>query len=80
MRVIGEVPHPNFKITLFHWNEKYLVKFENGPIEQTYKVDAWDLTSEDDLKSLLNDDFIKSVTEQFEAMAKSWYENLGKHV
>lgn len=44
MRVIAELPHPDCKITLFHMNQKYIIKFEQGTLEQSYKLSELDLT------------------------------------
>ena len=44
MRIVAELPHPDFKITLFSMNQKYIVKFEQGQLEQSYKLSELDLT------------------------------------
>ncbi|MDZ7648033.1 MAG: hypothetical protein U5K54_13125 [Cytophagales bacterium] len=49
MRVIKEIPYANFKITIFQWNGKYLIKIESGLLEQTFKINELDTTSEDDV-------------------------------
>ena len=54
MRLISEIPHELFKISVFSWNNKYIIKFENGDFEQTYKISQWDLTSENDVSELVN--------------------------
>lgn len=68
MKVIGEIPHPSCKITLFQWNGKYLIKLEQGPLEQTYKVNETDVTGDDDIKKILNDKFLQSALKRFRAM------------
>jgi hypothetical protein len=67
MRVIGDIPHSQFKITLFNWNGKYLIKVEAGPYEQTYKVKEEDVM-EDDLKKIVNEDFLAKVLDIFKLM------------
>ncbi|MDQ1089065.1 MULTISPECIES: hypothetical protein [unclassified Siphonobacter] len=74
MKVIGEVPHPSCKITLYAWNNRYIVKVEAGYFEQTYKINEYDITSEDDLKEMLNGPFLDKVMRRFEEMAKDWGE------
>lgn len=68
MRVIGEYPHSACKITLFNWNGKYLLKFEQGPIEQTYKISEMDVTGEQDVVTLTKSPFIDKVLLRFEQM------------
>lgn len=71
MRVVAEIPHRDCKITIFNWNNKYLIKFEQPFFEQTYKISEFDVTSENDLKSLLSEDFIADVMKRFEEMGNS---------
>jgi len=72
MRIVGEIPHPQCKITLYAWNNRYLVKLEQGYFEQTFKIDQFDLTSEADLNAIVNEDFIQLALKRFEEMAQSW--------
>lgn len=66
MRIIGEIAHPNLKITLFKMDNRLSVKFESGFYEQTYKFRAADgLETADDLKNLIDDAFIQAVNDQF---------------
>lgn len=69
MRVIGEIPHTKYKITLFHWNNKYILKFEAGLCEQTYKFSEMDISSVEDVKGAVNNGvFMKKVEEIFDQM------------
>jgi hypothetical protein len=77
MRVIEEINHPKVKITIFMWNGKYLIKFEAGGfLEQTYKINETDITGVDDIKLLLNDDFIDKVVARFHTMATDLSEEM----
>ena len=38
MRIIGHIPHPVMKITVFVMDMKFAVKLEIGLMEQTYKL------------------------------------------
>lgn len=73
MRVVAEIPKEEFKITVFSWNGKYLLKFERGPFEQTYKVSELDLTGDEDIKKVIADEeFLSAVTERFKEMSKAF--------
>lgn len=76
MRVLGEIPHPECKITLFAWNNRYLVKFERGLLEQTFKINEYDLASEADLHVLVDDQFVQQALKRFEEMEKSLHDRL----
>lgn len=70
MRVVKEIPNPNCKITVFSWNQKYLIKLESGPFEQTYKVSELDVL-EQELDEILNEKFIAEALKRFSGMQDS---------
>jgi len=78
MRVIGEIPNPHCKITIFHWNNRYLIKLEQGLLEQTYKIQEYDLSSEDELRSIVSPAFIEAALRQFETMGQSLRDAMNK--
>lgn len=70
MRIVKEISHSECKISVFSWNDKYLIKFEQGSLEQTYKISEWDILEEDDLNEVISDAFINKVLERFKSMSK----------
>lgn len=72
MRVIAEIPHPVMKISIFAWNEKYHLKFEAGPFEQTYKIGQMDLSGVEELKSMVDEAFCDEVLHRFKAMREDF--------
>ena len=71
MRVVCEIIHPECKVTIFYWNNKYLIKIEAGPFEQTFKIDEFDLNGEADLKKIVDNDFIQQAMARFADMSRS---------
>ena len=70
MRVVAELPHQDFKITIFSMNAKFIVKMERGILEQTYKIAEMDLTDGvNSVFELLDEDFLKTVAARFKDMA-----------
>ena len=62
MRIIGHIEHPQLKVTLFKMDNKFSVKLESGVYEQTYKFrQSKDLETTEDLKKLIDPEFIESV-------------------
>ena len=74
MRIVGEIPHPHCKITLYSWNNRYLIKVEKNHLEQTFKVDQFELSSENELHELVNEAFIQKAVARFDDMEKSMAE------
>ena len=68
MRIIDSIPHPSISISIFQMNDKYIVKFEAGPMEQAFKFYTEDVKSVDGLKKLINDNFIETVRLRFNEM------------
>mgnify|MGYP000111892675 CR=1 FL=1 len=71
MRIVGEIPHPSCKITIFSWNNRYLIKLEKNHLEQTFKIDQFDITHENDLYKVIDDTFIQQTVQRFSEMAVS---------
>lgn len=72
MRFVQDIPHPQFRIGLYAWNSKYIVKIEAGPYEQTYKVSEMDLTDPADVPALLDEPFLARVAQRFQEMDTDW--------
>jgi len=68
VRVIDTIPHPQLRISIFEMNAKYLVKFEAGPYEQTYKIERSECAGLEDLKSHVNDALLVEVAACFRKM------------
>lgn len=71
MRIIRELPHRDCKITLFAWNNRYLIKLEQGLLEQTFKVDQFDFEREEEVIRLVDSDFVQQALLRFQEMAQS---------
>jgi hypothetical protein len=54
-------------------NQKYIVKIEQGTLEQTYKISEMDLTDGvNSVFELLDDEFLKTVGARFTEMRKDY--------
>jgi predicted secreted protein len=70
MRLVGQIPHPLCRISLFAWNQKFLVKLELGDLEQTFKIPQLDLATEAELRSAVTPQFIERAIERFASMQR----------
>lgn len=80
MRVVKEIPYANFKITIFQWNGKYLIKIESGLLEQTFKINELDITSEEDVLQLLDEPFLDEAVSRFQEMSGSLNAAVERHL
>ena len=74
MRVVREIPNAEFKITIFSWNNRYLIKLEQGLLEQTFKVSELDMAGDEELLSILDAEFLHQAGLRFQEMGQSLYE------
>lgn len=63
MRLVGNIPHPVFTISVFSMNEKYIVKLEGGPMEQVYKLPMDSVKGLEGIKEMLTEEFIAEARE-----------------
>lgn len=68
MRVVGNIPHPDILITVFAMNEKYVVKMEAGPMEQTYKIPMDAVQGLDGVQKFFDEAFMQKVLQRFNEM------------
>lgn len=79
MRVVADIPHSDLKITLLSWNGKYLIKLEKGDFEQTYKVSEMNVSGDEGVKSLIDDDFIEAALNRFSDMRDAFISTMRRH-
>ncbi len=81
MRVVAELPHPQCKITIFSMNQKFIAKFEQGVLEQSYKLSELDLSGGgvNDVFEILDDTFILTVIGRFKLMSSDFIEAYNRH-
>lgn len=71
MRIIGDIEHPNMKITIFFNNNRVSIKFENELFEQTYKFrEGMRVDNFEEAKQLVTPVMQQAVMEQFITMNK----------
>ncbi|MEY3051198.1 MAG: hypothetical protein RLY31_983 [Bacteroidota bacterium] len=69
MRIIGHIPHPAIKITVFKMDNRLSVKFETGHFEQTYKFREQEgLQYFQDVERLVDESLMNMVIRQFQDM------------
>lgn len=73
MRVIAEIPHSHFKIQIFNYNSKYLLKIELDQLEQMFKISESDVFGVEDLKNMITDELLSNCFDRFLQMRQDWY-------
>ena len=66
MRVVGEIPHPVYKITLFHYQDRWTVQIANGPYQfRTTVMQMPGMDTVEDIQQLVNEAFLLQARELF---------------
>jgi len=80
MRIIAELPNPDCKISIFSMNQKFIIKFEQGNLEQTFKISEMDVTDGvNGVFQLIDETFIEQVLSQFKTMMSSYKSAYERH-
>lgn len=80
MRVVAELPHPDFKVTIMSMNQKFIIKLEKSVYEQIYKVPEMDLTDGvNSVFELLDEEFLKKAGERFKEMNRDFRDTYSKY-
>lgn len=72
MRLISEMPHERYKIQIFNYNSKFIIKIELGQFEQVYKINELDVNGVEDLKKMINENLLSNVLNRFVEMRTDW--------
>lgn len=66
MRIVGEIPHPVYKISILKHMGKFTLKIEANATEQSYKIrESESIQSPADIEKLVNNNFLSKVDKVF---------------
>ncbi len=68
MRIIDTIPHESMTISIFQMNDKFMVKFEAGMMEQCFKFTTDEVVNLAGLKARINEEFISKTRNRFNDM------------
>jgi hypothetical protein len=80
MRIIESINRPGYLVSILKMNDKFIIKLEAGPYEQTYKVSEMDIGNLGNVKKLLTDEFYAKAEERFRQMNTDFSVELAKHI
>jgi hypothetical protein len=74
VRLVKDIPHEKYKIQLFQYNGKYILKIELGQFEQTYKIGDTDVYGVEDVEKMITPQLLKNSLNRFVEMRADWGE------
>ena len=72
MRLVTEVPHSRYKIQIFNYNSKFIVKIELDQFEQVYKIGETDVNGVEEVVKMVNESILKNSLTRFIEMRADW--------
>ncbi len=72
MRVVADIQHPRYKIQIFNYNSKYMLKVELGQFEQVYKIGEADVFGLDEVKAMITPELLDNALKRFVTMREDW--------
>lgn len=81
MRVIGHIPHPLLKITVFKTDTRFPVQFEAGSVQQTFRFRAGgSIEGLEDIKKLVDETMCLKVLDLLKRQAQIEQQSIRKLV
>jgi hypothetical protein len=68
MRLLENISHPHCKISVFSWNEKYIIELEWGQLKQSFKVNHDSVEGIEQIRKMVTDEFLNDAYLQFQQM------------
>ncbi len=72
MRLVKDIPHQKYKIQIFQYNGKYIVKIELGQFEQTFKIGDTDVFGIEDVERMITEELLMNSLHRFVQMRSDW--------
>ncbi len=80
MRIIGSIEGHPCKITVFSNDGKFILKFEVGNMEQTYKIkQGFPVKNMEEVKAFADPFFVQTVMNRFKLMQESVNQSLNRN-
>lgn len=79
MRYIKDIPNQLFKISIYQWNNKYIIKIETGMFEQTYKIEEYEIANVEEIEKSMDIEFLEKVSSRFSSMQEDFANTLHRN-
>ena len=71
MRIVAEFPHETYKITLFKSGHRYILKFDAGDHDLSFKFRDGEVLGVEEIRTFLSKAFFSEVDRHFLSMQKT---------
>jgi hypothetical protein len=74
LRLIETIPHPECRICIYSYNDKYILEVEIGIYKQTFKMSHDSVSGVADIRKLVDARFMDSCMQRFHGMREAFQE------
>jgi hypothetical protein len=72
VRILATIPHPKMKISIFQWNEKWIIEVEGGAYKQTFRIAQESVPGLDDVKRMVTPQLLDGCMDRFNTMHRDF--------
>jgi hypothetical protein len=72
LRLVKDIPHDRYKIQIFQYNGKYILKIELGQFEQSYKIGELDVDGLNEVERMITPELLGRALNRFIEMRADW--------
>ena len=72
MRLVKDIAHERYKIQIFQYNNKYILKIELGQFEQIFKIGEIDVEGLQEVENMITQDLLNNSLTRFIEMRSDW--------
>lgn len=73
VRLVKEIPHVRYKIQIFQYNGKYILKIELAQFEQTFKIGDLDVSGVEEVEKMITEELLNNTLKRFVEMREDWH-------
>lgn len=74
MRIVEQLPHPDFRIVIYATDTQFIVEIEAGPMRQAYRFSKERFPLVSDVKECIQPAWLERVRAHFNGMYADWKE------
>ncbi len=72
MRIVEQIPHPDFRFLIYATDNQFIVEIEAGPMRQAYRFSKERFPTVEAVKSCIQSEWIEAVRGHFNGMYVDW--------
>ncbi|MDG1253285.1 MAG: hypothetical protein P8N56_06350 [Schleiferiaceae bacterium] len=72
MRIVEQIPHPDFRLVIYATDNQFIVEIEAGPMRQAYRFSKERFPTVEVVKACIQEPWLENVRSHFNGMYVDW--------